>query len=479
MLVVGGGAAPAVLASGVTASASGSDFTAYVVDSGDGTITPIDVGAGVAYPQVTVGSPISTPWAVAFSSDGETAYVVLDLPFAPNGQVVPVNVGTDAVGAAVAVGARPWDIAITPDGRTAYVTNFASSSVTPIDLADDTAKAPIMLPAGSGPRGIAITPDGSTAYVADYSTSQVTPIKLSTGTVEPAISVGAEPTALAVTPSGSFVDVVDYGDGTVTPIATATDTAGSPIPVGHNPSAITLAPSGTTAYVCDDSDGGFTPLNLVTQQAGAEVVGIAPEPKGIAITPDGSTAYISDYLNEQVDRVTLASGTRQPPLPVGALPAAIAVDPVGGILPPAPPAMSTGATTTTVPTTTVAPPTTTVPLKVATPHVAILTGGAKVLSRHFKLKLSCTGAACKGTVALSATLVVSTGKGRKKRTHTQSVNVAKATYSIAKNHDKTIRLGVTRKVMKRLGKLRTHPIRLKATVTLRGGRAATRTVLLS
>ncbi len=477
-LVVLCGVVPAALSSGISASASGSDVTAYVVDSGDGTVTPIDIGSGLDYPPVTVGSSSSTPWAAAFSSDGGTAYVVLQFPFAPNGDVVPVNVQTDAVGTLIPVGTKPWGIAVSPDGHTAYVTNFGSSSVTPIDLADDTAGSPISLPAGSGPRGIAITPDGSTAYVTDYSTDQVTPIKLSTGTVEPAISVGSEPTAIAVTPDGSFVEVVNYGDGTVTPIATASDTAETPIPVGHNPSAITLSPNGSTAYVNDYSDGGFTPITLANQQAGAEVVGIAPEPMGIAISPDGSTAYVSDYLNAQVDRVTLATGTHDSPLAAGAQPTAIVVDPVGGILPPTPPAAPTGATTA-VPTTTIEAPVTTAPVKVATPRIRILSGSAKVSSHHVKLKLSCTIASCSGTITLSRTFAVSVGKGHKKHTRAESVDVAKSAYSIAENHDKTIKLKVTAKAAKLLGKVRAHPVEVKVKVSVHGGGTVTRTVHLS
>jgi len=487
------GIVPAVLSSSSSAS-GGSDWTAYVVDSGDGTVTPIDVASGLADLPITVGPSNSTPWTLAFSPDGETAYVVLRLPFTSSGEVVPINVQTSTTGAPIPVGENPWGIAVTPDGSTAYVTNSGASTVTPIDLADGTAGTPISLPAGSGPRGIAISPDGSTAYVADYSTDQVTPIALSTGTVEAGIDVGSQPEAIAVTPDGSFVDVADYGGGTVTPIATATKTAGTPIPVGHNPAEIALAPDGSTAYVTDYNDGGFTPIDLVTQQAGTEVVGVASAPMGIAVSPDGSTVYVSDFLDAQVVPVTLASVGAGSPIGVGTLPSAVVIDPVAGILAPdtattttvppstaPPPAGPTAAGPTTLAgtTSTTSVPTTTVPARRATPAVHILSSTVRASSHHVKLELSCTGARCSGTVTLSADIAVRSGKGHKKHTTKESVDIASASYSIAKSRDKTIKLKLTARGSRLLDKKRAHPLVGHVTISVHGGKATSRTLRMS
>jgi DNA-binding beta-propeller fold protein YncE len=477
-LVALGGVVPAAMSKAASASASGADSTAYVTDSGDGTVTPFDTTSGFSYPPITVGPSSSTPWAVAFSPDGGTAYVVLRFPFAQNGEVVPVEVANDAVGSPITVGATPWGIALTPDGHTAYVTDFGSSTVTPVDLVHGTAGTPISLPAGSGPRGIAITPDGSMAYVADYSSDQVTPIKLPSGTVETAISVGSQPTSVAVTPNGSVVDVVNHGDGTVTPIATASNTAGTPFAVGHSPSQIALAPNGSTAYVSDYDDGGFTPVGLGSQQAGSEVVGVAAFPLGIAVSPDGSTVYLSDYLNAQVVRVTLGSNALQAPIGTGGYPSSIAVDPVPGILPPTPPSTPTGASGAS-PTTAVAAPSTTVPVRRQAPSIRILSGATKVASHHVKLELSCTVAACSGTVTVSAKVAVSVGRGRKRHREAKLVEVARTTFSIAKNHHKTIKLKLTAKGSKLLAKARKHPVEGEVSVTIRGGGTASRPVHLS
>src|ERR1700712_1816076 len=99
-------------------------------------------------------------------------------------------------------------------GPTAYVTRYYWGTVTPIELATDTAGTPI--PVGNNPEGIAITPDGKTAYV----------------TIK--------------------------GDGTVTPIDVATEMPGTPIPVGNRPSEIAITPDGSTAYVTNQDDDTVT-----------------------------------------------------------------------------------------------------------------------------------------------------------------------------------------------------------------------------
>src|SRR6266566_5021715 len=60
-----------------------------------------------------------------------TAYVVN----AGSGTVTPIAIANNRAGPAIPVGDNPQAIAITPDGKTAYVANFVSSTVTPISTA--------------------------------------------------------------------------------------------------------------------------------------------------------------------------------------------------------------------------------------------------------------------------------------------------------------------------------------------------------
>jgi YVTN family beta-propeller protein len=87
--------------------------------------------------------------------------------------VTPIDLATNTTGMPIPVGSSPIEVAITPDGKTAYVTNELSNTVTPITVATDTAGTPI--PVGNHPFAIAITPDGKTVYVTNQGGGTVTP----------------------------------------------------------------------------------------------------------------------------------------------------------------------------------------------------------------------------------------------------------------------------------------------------------------
>ena len=100
-----------------------------------------------------------------------TAYVVN----AGSGTVTPIATATNRAGPAIKVGDNPHAIAITPDGKTAYVANYVSGTVTPITTA--TGKPGPAIKAGFAPGVIVITPDGRTVYVANWGKpGMVTPI---------------------------------------------------------------------------------------------------------------------------------------------------------------------------------------------------------------------------------------------------------------------------------------------------------------
>ena len=78
--------------------------------------------------------------------------------------MTPISTATNTAGTPNPVQqAGPFAIAITPDGTTAYVADFGSYSVTPIDIAANSAGTAI--PVGYEPAGIVISPDGLTVYV--------------------------------------------------------------------------------------------------------------------------------------------------------------------------------------------------------------------------------------------------------------------------------------------------------------------------
>ncbi|HVC24924.1 MAG TPA: YncE family protein [Acidimicrobiales bacterium] len=303
--------------------------------SGD-TVVPVDVtagsGSGPAAP-IRVGA---FPDAIAVAPGGAFAYVT---SYAA-GTLTPIDLATDTALPPIRVGNGPAGIAIAPDGKRAYVTDAGSSplgdTVTPVDLETRTALAPITV--GAGPQGIAITPDGSTAYVADAGAivngqvgpvgDTVTPIDLATRTALAPITVGNAPTAVVVAPDGSAVYVANASSGSVTPIPIGSGAAGTSMAVDGSPQALAFAAAGSsTLYVAlapsgVSAGGSLTAVSVVTGHV-LRATGVCASPSGVAVT--GATAWVTCTASGTIVPVDLRSGVKGAPISVGPGPYAIAL----------------------------------------------------------------------------------------------------------------------------------------------------------
>jgi YVTN family beta-propeller protein len=70
--------------------------------------------------------------------------------------VTPITTATNTPGPPIKVGSTPWALAITPDGQTAYVAVRESGTVVLIATATNTPGEPIKV--GGAPYAIAMTP---------------------------------------------------------------------------------------------------------------------------------------------------------------------------------------------------------------------------------------------------------------------------------------------------------------------------------
>jgi YVTN family beta-propeller protein len=222
----------------------------WVANYGDKTVSTVNVATGKV--GQTIAVPEVGPNTIAFTKDGRTCYVAnWGTEEAPGNTVTPIQVTRGGAGGKVLpsleVGLHPNWIAISHDGRTAYVANKGSNSVTPIDVATNTAGTPIPVP--GPPIEMEISPDGKTGYVAIAGSSpeidEVMPFDLTATPVKVGSPIklkpGAQPHWIAFTPDGRTAYVVGNGNSTVTPITVATDKAGRPIKVTTDPQADLLA----------------------------------------------------------------------------------------------------------------------------------------------------------------------------------------------------------------------------------------------
>ncbi len=288
---------------------------ALVVNSGSGSVTPVDLVTRRHEAPIAVGSD---PVAIALAPDGRTAFVVNS----GSDSVTPIDVARRVALSPISVGSEPGAIALAPGGGTAYVLDWGGAAVTPIDTATERAGPPI--PVGSYPFAIAFAPGGATAYVANYGSDSVTPIDTATEQAATPIPVGAAPDALAVSGDGKTVEVVDGDDDAVTPIDLASGAPSLPIPVGYSPAAVAI--HGSTAYVVSTISGTLTPIAVGSGRASRPIpVGSYTYPLGMAFVPGRAEAVVLDTYSGQVTVVNTRARRALKRVRVGSFPVAVAI----------------------------------------------------------------------------------------------------------------------------------------------------------
>ena len=311
----------AVTTTAADAALAHQDRAAFVVNSGSGTVTPVDLRTKHAQPAIRVGAH---PTAIVASPDGRMLYVA----DSGAGTVTPVNAITRSAEAPIRVGRDPRALAITPDGRTLYVANSGSGTVTPVSTATGRPGRPIAV--GAYPRSIAMSPDGRTAWVLDWGSGEVTPITVRDNRAGRPVRVGAYPFASAFAPGGRTLYVASYGSDTVTPVDVRAHAAGRPVRVGAAPDGLVVPPDGRRVYVTSGDTSTVTPIGTAPWRAG-HPFRVGYSPTAIALSRSGATAYVVNTISGTVTPFSTATGRRLKAIPVGlySYPTAIGVDPAG------------------------------------------------------------------------------------------------------------------------------------------------------
>jgi YVTN family beta-propeller protein len=287
-------------------------------------LTPTLPSTSPAVASIDIGTPL---WGVAFSPDGDRAYVTNT----DSASVSVIDTTTNAiVGNPIPVGDGPWGVVLSPDGRRAYVTNLASGSLSVIDTATNvTVSNPI--PVGRGPEGLALSPNGRYAYVANSGSGTVSVIDVTRSVETATIPVGRVPAGVAVSPDGRRLYVANNGSGTVSVIDTATNaTVGNPIPVGSGPYGVAVTPDGRRAYVANSKSGSVSVIDADGNSPVGTPILVGTNPTGVVASPDGRRVYVANNGSGTVSVIdTATNATVGNPIPVGSDPAWVAVSPEG------------------------------------------------------------------------------------------------------------------------------------------------------
>jgi DNA-binding beta-propeller fold protein YncE len=254
-----------------------------------------------------------SPEAILETPDRSKAFL-LDTS---HGDLIPVNLVTGRIGAAIPVGKLPVDEEVSADGSTLYVTDNLGGTVIPINTATNRAE-----PAQTLTQGVDFyvpSPTTSGAIVGvDTSPGQPGVIYFynpATGTGSP-VPVGTEPADYAFySKDGTIAWVIEQGannrPGTLTPVDVATRKPGTPITLGVEPAAWALTPNGESMVIGNESSSTASVVNLVSRTVVATVpLGVTPT--GMDIDATGTTAWVAsapDHKLVPVDLVTNKAGT--------------------------------------------------------------------------------------------------------------------------------------------------------------------------
>ncbi len=348
--IFNGLAAIAITPDGHTAYVcSGSNQTVFIVD-----INPANVGATYNTVIGTVTDSPQTfyqPYAIAITPDGNTAYVCNKIGENGSGSVSIIDTNSNNSGtyntvigtvtdSAPSTFNSPQAIAITPNGNTAYVCNYDNSSVSIIDTNSTSGTYNTVIgtitdqdPATfSGPYAIAITPNGNIAYVCNVDGNSVSIIDTNPnnsgtyntviGTItDPDPSTFNGPVAIAITPNGNIayvcnvngqsLSIIDTNFAHTQTYNTVIDVIKNSIPF-NNPYGIAITPDGTTGYVTNFNDNSVSIIDIATNTVTGFVTDTDStfnHPQAIAITPNGNIAYVCNLTGNSVSIIDILTNS--------------------------------------------------------------------------------------------------------------------------------------------------------------------------
>ncbi len=273
---------------------------------------------------VSVGT---SPNSVAIAPDSTKAVVA---NYASN-TISIINIATGTA-TSVSVGTHPTAVAITPDGTTALVTNNGSDTVSIVSLVSDTVTSTITLASGARPGSIVISNDGSTAFVADggMGVNLIERIDISSRTITGSVTATL-PGGLLMSPDGQTVYATAALSGQVSYFNTSTLSRGT-IALsdyfGTPATSLAISPDGVTLYVVRGIQYDIVSMvNTVTHSRTSTTV-VGAYPQDAAVSPDGSRVYVTNNGSDTVS-VLSSTGAIIGTIPVGQTPNQVAFTPDG------------------------------------------------------------------------------------------------------------------------------------------------------
>lgn len=318
---------------------------AFVVNSGDGTVSVVDITTNTLIATIGVGN---NPQRVALSADSTFAFVTNQ---ASNSLSI-IDAIDNTVVATVGVGASPTGVVATANAPLVFVANQGDNTISIVDFIQQTEIVRITSPIpNSEPTDLVATPNGQLIFLSLRASDNVIVINNDPGSpafhsIVGVIDVFDEGTgaAFANQPTGlgfsaaswqlfvanQFEDDMGVVRGQITIVdvdpATLDFTVGSTsIPVGNGPNAIGVGPDCNFIHVANSSDNSLSFVGYDHELEFFRTGGLL-NPQGVAFSPDGKNVYVTSSGANSVS-IFDSMGGFVGSFPVGTAPVGIAIQP--------------------------------------------------------------------------------------------------------------------------------------------------------
>jgi len=248
--------------------------------------------------------------------------------FVPNtgyGQLIVVDLATDAILKTIDLGYTPSGVAVSAAANRVAVT---LTDLGAVQLRDATTYALLStVSTGPAPIGAAFSKDGRRLYVANAGDASVSVIDVQNGLeISPRLPAGTSPTGVAVATNGRALFVSNAGSNSVSMFdLTVTPPTSRTIAVGARPTGIAVSADGNYAYVANADDDSISLLDAVNGLLIRTITqGIGSSPYAVAVDARDNSALVSHLSSSFVSIVS-------PPAPLSLTPYVnkVAVAPLG------------------------------------------------------------------------------------------------------------------------------------------------------
>jgi YVTN family beta-propeller protein len=289
-------------------------FTAY---RDEDVVGVLDTGDRRELARIPVGDE---PLQMLLGPQGERLYI----SSLSGGEIAVVETASFQVLQRLGVDDEPLDLALSPDGSTLYVSHSGTSTITALDLADNSSHRLVVPGLDNGPFGIAAT--NNAVYITDIAADQVLAVAAD-GQILTRLTVGAEPRSLALSPDGSRLYVTGLASPQLTVIDPRTNQLLAPVDLPVRGSfAVAPSPDGLRVYLTAHDESALVVLDARRGEVLASVP-IGANPRAISFSPDGSQVFVTNAFSDKISVVDTSSLTVTGTFQTGGQPRGIAVIP--------------------------------------------------------------------------------------------------------------------------------------------------------